>query len=84
MLKLILLLFLRFLEFMVVIECLLSWIPPIQGTKFCYLVRKFNYPFLEPIRRMLRRMTTGGMMLDISPMILFVLIMLAERLLFMI
>ena len=78
---LILSLFFRFLEFMVVIECLMSWIPPIQNTKFYYLVTKFNYPFLEPIRRVLRRLMPGGFMIDFSPIILFALIVMVQRLL---
>ncbi len=78
---LILSLFFRFLEFMVVIECIMSWIPPIQSTKFYELIVRFNRPFLEPIRRVLRRVTPGGFMIDISPIILFALIVAAERLL---
>lgn len=78
---LILSLFFRFLEFMVVVECLMSWIPPIQNTKFYYLVTKFNYPFLEPIRRVLRRFMPGGFMIDFSPIILFALIVMVQRLL---
>ena len=78
---LILSLFFRFLEFMVVIECLMSWIPPIQNTKFYYLVTKFNYPFLEPLRRVLRRLMPGGFMIDFSPIILFERIVMVQRLL---
>lgn len=80
---LILSLFFRFLEFMVIIECLMSWIPPAQNTRFYYLITKFNYPFLEPIRRFLRRFMPSGFMIDISPIILFALIVLVQRLLTM-
>ena len=59
----------------------MSWIPPIQNTKFYYLVTKFNYPFLEPIRRVLRRLMPGGFMIDFSPIILFALIVMVQRLL---
>ncbi len=75
--------FFSFLEFMVLIECVLSWFPPVHGTRFYELIVKFNAPFLEPIRRILQKVMPGGM-IDISPIILYMLIIAVQRLLWMV
>ena len=71
-------LFLSFLEFMVLIEVVCSWIPPLQNTTFAYYINKFNYPFLNPIRKLLFK-SSYGMMVDLSPIILFLVIRLVRQ-----
>lgn len=69
---------LGFLEFMVIIECLASWLPGVQNMWFFMMITKFTSVFLNPIRKiMFEKM--GNMMFDFSPLILFLIIDVVKR-----
>lgn len=67
--------FVNFLDLMIFVRCLLSWLP--MGTNpissFIYTVTE---PILKPIRDMIYRSPLGGpgMMLDFSPIIAMLLL----------
>ncbi|MBQ4160886.1 MAG: YggT family protein [Clostridia bacterium] len=69
------------LELLVIIRCILSWIPGFQNA-FVELIYKLTDPFLLPIQKALFRMTSGQMFIDISPIILFFLLRLVTSLLY--
>ena len=64
---------LSLLQYSVIIECIMSWIPGVTRYKAYDFLRSINGVFLDPIRRLLSRYTYG-MPLDISPIILFMII----------
>ena len=74
---------LSILQYSVIIECLASWIPGVSQYRVFEFIRKVNAPFLDPIRKLLMNMTSG-MPLDLSPVILFMIIGLVRKLLWMI
>lgn len=67
--------FVNFLDFMIFVRCLLSWIPmgPNPISNFIYTITE---PILKPIRDMIYRSPLGGpgMMLDFSPIIAMLLL----------
>ncbi len=68
--------FVRFLELMVLIRCILSWIPMRFNNPFVNFINSVTEPMLFPIRKMVYKSPLGGpgMMLDISPVILMLLL----------
>ncbi len=74
---------LRILQWLIVIRALCSWFPQVQQSvvgEFLYTVTE---PMLAPCRSLLCRFQSGrGMMLDFSPIIAFVLLEFAERLIY--
>ena len=61
------------LELIIIIECIASWIPQIQGNKFISILHNFTYPLLEPFRKLQDRFSSG-LPMDFSPIIaLFVI-----------
>ncbi|MBQ4109781.1 MAG: YggT family protein [Clostridia bacterium] len=69
---------LGFLEFMVIIECIASWIPGVQNMWFFMMISKFTSVFLNPIRKFMYE-KMGNMMIDFSPLILFLIIDVVKR-----
>ena len=59
---------LSLLQYSVIIECIMSWIPEVTRYKAYDFLRSINGVFLDPIRRLLSRYT-HGMPLDISPIV---------------
>jgi YggT family protein len=57
----------------------MSWIRPDPYHPFVRFIYKITEPVLEPIRRIL---PTGGIGLDLSPLIVFLLLHLLQRALF--
>lgn len=82
-LRLIISLFLNFLEFTVLIECILSWVPNMVNSGIYHLILKINNPFLTPIRRILFKCQGNAMGIDLSPFVLFLLISFLKRFLLM-
>lgn len=68
--------FVRFIEFMVLVSCILSWFPMGYNNPLVKFVNSIVDPLLYPIRQMLAKSPLGGpgMMLDISPIILLFII----------
>ncbi len=70
------------LELLVVIRCILSWIPGFQNA-FTELIYKITDPFLTPVRNLIMRLSGGSMLpVDFSPIVLYVILELVRRLLF--
>lgn len=72
------------IEFLIVIRCILSWLPIGNNNPIATFIYKMTEPLLSPIRDMLYRSPLGGpgMVLDISPIILFLLLDGLKRLIF--
>jgi len=68
------------LELAILLECIASWIPEIQGNKFISLIHNFTYPLLDPFRR-LQGKFSPGLPMDFSPIIALFVIDLLKRLL---
>lgn len=68
--------FVDLIGFLVLVRCILSWLPLNRNNPFVNLVYSLTEPLLSPIRNMLYRSPLGGpgMVLDISPIILFMLL----------
>lgn len=76
-------LFFYFLRVLLIIRIILSWLAlgGIGGGLFRFIYN-LTEPLLMPIRNILHRSPLGGpgMMIDFSPIVLFILIMVAENL----
>ncbi len=71
-------------EWLVIIRCILSWFPNFQNG-FTELIYKVTEPLLAPVRRVLERfIRPGALMIDLSPIILYLLLGLVRRLLLII
>ena len=68
------------LELAILVECIASWIPQIQGNKFISIIHNFTYPLLEPFRKLQDRFSSG-LPMDFSPIIALFVIDLLKRLL---
>lgn len=68
------------LELAILLECIASWIPEIQGNKFISLIHNFTYPLLDPFRR-LQDKFSPGLPMDFSPIIALFVIDILKRLL---
>lgn len=73
--------FFNILEFTILIECILSWIPGMRNSNICYFVSKINKPFLMPLRALLEKYMRGPVGIDFSPYLLFLIITFLRRLL---
>lgn len=82
-LRMILNVFFNILEFTILIECILSWVPNAVNSGVYRFVSKINNPFLSPLRKILFKCQGSGMGIDISPYVLFLLISFLKRLLLM-
>lgn len=65
--------FFRFLEIMIIIRCVVSFMPSLQYSKFTDFVYSVTEPILYPIRELLYRYTNTGPF-DLSPIIAYFLI----------
>jgi len=68
------------LELAIFIECISSWIPQFQGSRFIGLVHNVTHNILEPFRRLQDRFSPG-LPMDFSPIIALFAIDLIKRLL---
>ncbi len=75
--------FFKLLELLIFIRILLSWIPMFgYNNPIGKLIYNLTEPILGPCRRMLDKSPLGGgMMLDFSPVIALILMMLVKQLL---
>ncbi len=67
----------RLLELFVLASCILSWVPlSIRSNPIASFILRVTEPMLAPIRAMVQRSPLGGpgMMIDISPIILLLII----------
>lgn len=70
----------KLLELAILLECIVSWIPQIQGNKFISIIHNFTYPLLEPFRKLQNRFISG-LPMDFSPIIALFVIDLIKRIL---
>ena len=75
--------FFNILEFTILLECILSWVPNMRNSGVYHFVAKINNPFLSPVRKILFKCQGNGMGIDISPYVLFLLITFLRRLLWL-
>ncbi len=78
--------FFSILEGLIFIRVFMSWIPPIQRSKFGRVIYMLTEPLLGPIRRLLAKSPLGGpgMILDFSPLIVWVLMEALKKVIYMI
>jgi len=71
--------FFTVLYIMLFVRIILSWFPMRNG-RFMGLLFAFTEPVLAPVRRLVQRSPLGGpgMVLDFSPLIVFILLRLAS------
>lgn len=70
------------IDFLVLVRIVLSWLP-IGQNPITNLIYNLTEPLLYPIRQMVQNSPIGnGMMLDFSPIVLFLLLQFGEVLLF--
>ncbi len=65
--------FFRFLELMILIRCVISFVPSLQYSKVTDFVYNVTEPILYPIREMLYKYANTGP-IDLSPIIAYFLI----------
>lgn len=58
----------RLLETTILVEVILSFIPNLREGSFSQVLKSFNYPILEPFRR-LQQNIFGMSMIDFSPIL---------------
>ena len=63
-----------FLTIVIFVRCILSWFPINANNFFIRLINNLTEPILEPIRRLVEKSPIGGMMIDISPIIAYILL----------
>ena len=75
--------FCNFLYLLIFIRVILSWLPVSRGNPLIRLLFSLTEPILSPIRALIKKSPLGeaGMVLDFSPIIAYLLIMLAQHLL---
>jgi len=68
--------FAQFIQILIFIRIILSWIPIGRDSAFVRLVYTITEPLLAPIRNLVAKSPLGGpgMMLDFSPLILMLLV----------
>jgi YggT family protein len=60
----------------ILVRIIMSWFPPTPGTTYAQIYEGFDRvtePVLAPIRAMIPPMRMGGMGLDLSPIIVFLI-----------
>lgn len=73
----------KFIDFIILIRVLLSWIPLDRDNPIVKLVYGLSEPLLYPIRQLIRKSPLGnGMMIDFSPIILILILQVIQNILF--
>ena len=74
---------LSILQWLIIIRALCSWFPPVQQSAVGEFLYTVTEPMLAPCRNLLSRFQAGrGMMLDFSPLIVFLLLEFARRIVY--
>ena len=69
-----------FLEILLFIRAIISWIPDVENNKLSQLVIKFTEPLLIPFRELVSRSAIGeGFFLDISFIVVLLVLEMARR-----
>ncbi len=63
------------LSFAILIRCILSWFPISRNNIIIRIIDALTEPILGPVRRLIQRSPLGGgMMIDFSPVIAYILL----------
>lgn len=63
------------LSFAILIRCILSWFPISRNNIVIRIIDALTEPILGPVRRLIQRSPLGGgMMIDFSPVIAYILL----------
>lgn len=60
---------LQLLGYAIVIQALMSWVPPLANSKFGYIISDITEPLLRPFRRF--QVGGGGFGIDLSPILAY-------------
>lgn len=68
--------FIRILEFLIIANAFLSWLPLGYDNPIVNIVRRLTEPILGPVRKLMERSIfgKGNMMVDFSPIVAFMLL----------
>ncbi len=68
-----LLLLVEVIEVLILVRCLISWLPINRENKLISFLYQITEPLLAPVRKLLNKtpLGRGGFMLDLSPIIVF-------------
>lgn len=70
------------IELAIIIRAVISWLPIPRDSKLVYLLYEITEPVLAPIRSLIQRSSFfGSIMIDISPIIAFMLIRIVRTIL---
>ena len=75
---------LNLLLFVILVRVVLSYVPPSPGSALVPITRfleAITEPVLRPVRRVVPPMRVGGTTVDLSPIIVWILILIVSRLL---
>lgn len=72
---------LEIISIIIFVRCIMSWFP-IGNNKFMEFLYTITEPILEPVRNLINKFSNGPMYVDFSPVVVFLLITLIQRLLF--
>ena len=76
---------LRIYELLFLVRAVLSWIPPVQGTKIAFLLYSVTEPVLAPIRMVLHKIPfLAGFPIDFSMLVAYLLIDVVRTMIFQI
>lgn len=74
--------FFNVVEFLIFGRIILSWLPGVSNSSLGAILYSMTEPILGPCRRMIDKSPLGGgMMVDFSPVVAIILMMLAQQLL---
>jgi YggT family protein len=67
--------FIRLLNLLILVRCILSWMPAFYGKPVVRLIYRLTEPLLAPIRNIMQKSPLGGgMPVDFSPVIAMILL----------
>ena len=69
------------IELLIIARAILSWFPIRRDNVLVSFLNTLTEPLLEPIRKLIDKAVTQPMMIDLSPIIAFLLIGIVRRLL---
>lgn len=75
--------FIRVIELVIFIECILSWVIQDYNNELMSTLRRITVPILEPFRKLQYRFL-GNTSIDISPILAFVALEIVEKIIYMI
>ena len=70
---------LEIMSLIIFVRCIISWLP-LGNNRFIEFIYSITEPVLEPVRNLLYKFSKGPMYVDFSPVVVFLLITLIQRL----